>query len=71
MWGRSLGNPNIQYILNVHIPFCAHKCDFCTHAVEGLKNPNMIDKYLNFLESEAKRMQKIFESISFDVLYIS
>ncbi len=71
LWTLWIQDSNIQYILNVHIPFCAHKCDFCTHAVTGINDSIVIENYLDFLEEQAKSFRETFVWISFKILYIS
>lgn len=45
--------------LYVHIPFCVQKCDFCYYKSFALKNPQLIEDYLDALKAEIKMYAKM------------
>jgi len=56
--------------LYIHIPFCKKKCFYCHFTSFVLKNPSLLDIYLNALIIEIKHKQRIYKEEIVDTIYI-
>jgi oxygen-independent coproporphyrinogen III oxidase len=54
--------------LYIHIPFCRKKCDYCDFYL--ITNANILDRFLDNLETEIKLQSEIYKSENFDTIFI-
>ena len=70
-WERFLQKKEYFYPgIYVHIPFCITKCIFCQFFSVPARSNLEIDRYLDYLEKEAKIYNKILKKMQWRTLYI-
>jgi coproporphyrinogen III oxidase-like Fe-S oxidoreductase len=57
-------------ILYIHIPFCTGKCTYCSYVTKATKSITEIDKYLDYLEIEARILNRSAGKTTLKSIYI-